>query len=164
MWESVDAVKASHQTAEGQKFRADLEAMQDTSNPDVKAHNNIFVFSDDFTPVAEAAVTQQTIVFVPTSVDKAAFTAAWEEAIKNWTKPDGWVAGVYGWSEDQLDQPPHIGTGKANGFLASAGWESIEKAQAAKEAAKAAFEPLSKFGIKPESAHNRFTTLTKAPR
>lgn len=164
VWESVDAVNAAHTSPEGQKFKADIDAIVDTSNPAIKSQHNTFVFVNDFAPVADCAVTEQTIFFLPTSTDQAEFTAAWEESIKQWTAPAGWVAGTYGWAEQEIDAPPHVGGGKAKAFLASAGWESIEKAQAGREVSRAAFEPLGKFGLSPEKAHSRFTTLTKSPK
>lgn len=160
----MDAVKAAHSSPEGIKFREDFEKIMDTSNPAIKAHHNTFVFTNDFAPVADAPVVEQTIFFVPTSVNKAEFTATWEEALKSWNAPAGWIAGTFGWGEEEIDQPPHLGNGKCNPFLAAAGWESIEKAQASREVSQAAFEPLKKFGITPEMAHSRFTTLIKGPK
>lgn len=164
VWESVDAVNAAHNSPEGAKFRADIEAVTDTSNPELKIHINTFVFTNDYAPVADAAITEQTFMFVDPSVNQADFVAVWEEALKGWTSPPGWITGTYGWAEGEVDNPPQLGAGKSKVFLASAGWESLDKAKAGISVSKTAFEPLvTKFGLKPEQVHSRFTVLTKAP-
>lgn len=164
VWESEEAAKASKATPEAAKFHEAMDQLSDTTDPAKRAHHNLFHFSNDFAPVAAAPIVEQTVFFVPTTVDKAAFSAAWEGAIKGWTPPAGWVAGTSGWGVDEDENPAHLGPGKSHVFMVAAGWESIEQAKATREASQASFKALEEFGITPERVKSYFNTFTKAPK
>lgn len=148
----MDSVKAA-QTAPDHKSAFDaLSAVEDTSNPAIKKQHNIFTLNNDFAAVAEAPVVMFTAFVVP-AAQQTEFDAAWDEVVKG-DKPAGLLLGTHGWGAEEVDAP-EIGKGKI--FLAAAGWDSTESAEASKAKSTEKAKGLEKFG-KP---HVRFTTLTK---
>lgn len=154
MWSSLDAAKAAAASPEAEKVKAAFQEVADTSG-ELLPYHNVVVFDKDFTPVAESPVVHLNAVFLPTDVNVAEFEAAFQDGLKSWGGAEGWIAGVYGWGQDELDSPK---IGKKKVFLAAAGWTSVDAAKAVGAKAKEGFKPLEKY-----SAHTqaRFTTLTK---
>lgn len=156
----MDAVKAAHASPEAAQIKAALESLADTSNPALKPRHNVFTLNSDAAAVVAAPVTQLSAFVLPTSVSKEDFAATFEESVKGSAGVDGVIAGAHGFSEEQVDLPDGS---KANVFLIISGWESIEKAKAAREGSKAAFAPMAKFGDALKNEHVRYSTFTKVP-
>lgn len=69
----MDAAKAARSNPDASEVRKAFEQLIDTSNLDIKPHHNISSLNSDFSPVADSPVVQQTVIFLPTTVDKAEF-------------------------------------------------------------------------------------------
>ncbi|KAJ4391452.1 hypothetical protein N0V93_005069 [Gnomoniopsis smithogilvyi] len=152
LWDSIDSVTAAHASPDHKAAFESLGAIEDKSNPAIKAHHDVFSFNNDFAAVAEAPAVMFNILVVP-AAQQAELDAAWAEVVKG-DHPPGLIAGTHGWGSQEVDVP-EIGKGKA--FLAVSGWESAAAAEAVKTSAADKGKSLEKFG-KP---HVRVITLKK---
>lgn len=158
VWASEAAQAAAQSGPESAEAKKLFAEVLDTSNPKLKPYSNIIHFDGAWGPVADAAVTQVTAVFVSVDTPKADFDKAWSAvagAIGG--KPDGFVAGVKGWANNSIDEP-ELG-GKVNVFVAASGWESIDKAKASVTAYSDKFEDMKKFSKHYHQRHVKFTKL-----
>lgn len=154
MWSSLETAKAAEASSDADEAKGVFMELLDTT-AEHKPYHNIIVFNKDFAPVAESPIVHLTAVFLPLDVNVAEFDAAWVECVKGWGGAEGWVAGAAGWGQDDVDVPK---LGKQKVFLLSAGWTSVDAAQAATEKAKESFKTIEKFS---EHTQTRFTKLTK---
>lgn len=152
VWDSLDSVGAARSSPDHKAAFESLAALEDKSNPAIKAHHDVFSFNNDFAAVAEAPVIMLNVLVVP-SDKQAELDTVWAGLVKG-DHPPGFVSGTHGWGQQELDIP-EIGKGKA--FLALSGWESAAAAEAVKTSAADKGKSLEKFG-KP---HVRVITLTK---
>ncbi|KAK2604857.1 hypothetical protein N8I77_007753 [Diaporthe amygdali] len=155
IWSSADAAKAAASSSHAAEVKKLFEEILDKSNPEVRPVHNLFTLNGDFVKVAESPVVQIAATIVPTSVSASDFEAAFNDVVKAGGAPDGFVAGAHGWGAEEIDHPK---AGKSKVFLATSGWTSEDKANAARSGAEKTFEPLKKFT---EHHHVRTTVLTK---
>ncbi|TLS30814.1 hypothetical protein PpBr36_03898 [Pyricularia pennisetigena] len=128
-WASEDAAKAAESSAEFGEIEGILAGIIDTSS--AKPYTNLVNLSKPFDSIA-SPVTRIIAIFLPGSVDKAAFAAKLEEmdaAIAAANLP-GYKGSVNGWAVEQIEHPSVPG-GPANVFLSITGWDSIEASAAA---------------------------------
>lgn len=148
----MDSFNKSRESADHKAAFEALAAIEDKSNPAVKAHHDVFSFNDDFAAAAAAPVVMFNIIVVPPA-QQAELDGVWSELVKG-DHPSGFVAGTHGWGQQEVDVP-EVGKGKA--FMAVSGWESAAAAEAVKASAADKGKSLEKFG----KSHVRLVTLTK---
>lgn len=152
MWDSLESVTAARESPDHKAAFESLAAIEDKSNPAIKAQHDLFSFNNDFAAVADAPIVMFNVLVVP-AAQQAELDAVWAEVVKG-DHPSGFVAGTHGWGNQEVDIP---GVGKGKAFLAVSGWESAAAAEAVKTSAADKGKSLEKFG-KP---HLRLITLTK---
>ncbi|TLD30616.1 hypothetical protein PspLS_01712 [Pyricularia sp. CBS 133598] len=123
-WASEDAAKAAESSAAFGEIEGILANVIDTSS--AQPYTNLVSLNKPFDSIA-SPVTRIIAIFLPASVDKAAFAAkieAMEATIAGANIP-GFKGAVHGWAANQIEHPSLPG-GPANIFVAVAGWESVE--------------------------------------
>lgn len=148
----MDSVTAARSSPDHKAAFESLAALEDKSNPAIKAHHDVFSFNSDFEAVAAAPAVMFSVIIVPAD-KQAELDTVWAELVKG-DHPPGFISSTHGWGNVELDIPD-MGKGKA--FLAMSGWDNVAAAEAVKTAAADKGKSLEKFG-KP---HVRVISLKK---